>query len=83
LDGEKDLTCLDDVLVTSLDVQDRDRIGKAIEAGNVRAGLHQFHAFAVSITRRGRENLKLNRAILLGYLARIVGLAVSSRVPSL
>jgi NAD(P)-dependent dehydrogenase (short-subunit alcohol dehydrogenase family) len=37
-DAEKDLVCLDDMLVTRLDVQDHDSICKAIEAGIARFG---------------------------------------------
>jgi NAD(P)-dependent dehydrogenase (short-subunit alcohol dehydrogenase family) len=37
-DAEKDLVCLDDMLVTRLDVQDHESIGKAIEAGIARFG---------------------------------------------
>jgi hypothetical protein len=37
---------------------------------------------AISAIRRGKENLKFNPAALHGYLARIVGLAVSSHAPS-
>jgi NAD(P)-dependent dehydrogenase (short-subunit alcohol dehydrogenase family) len=37
-DAEKDLVCLDDVLLTRLDVQDRDSIHRAIEAGITRFG---------------------------------------------
>jgi NAD(P)-dependent dehydrogenase (short-subunit alcohol dehydrogenase family) len=37
-DAEKDLVCLDDVLLTRLDVQDRDSIHRVIEAGIARFG---------------------------------------------
>lgn len=69
-DAEKDLVCLDDMLVTRLDVQDHDSICKAIEAGIARfgkidalinnAGFSLFGIFEMLPREKIREQFDVN-----------------------